>query len=140
MNRTLRYALLALSATVLISACGSDDSPAPTTAVPASTAPASTTPGGMDNMGGGVANPAAVYCGVQGGTYSAEDETCTLTDGRVVDSWEFFRCETEESNQIANPAAVYCAEQGGTHNLDDGSCTLADGTVKDAWDYFRENH
>jgi hypothetical protein len=94
----------------------------------------------MDDMGGGVANPAAVYCGVQGGTYSADDETCALADGRVVDSWEFFRGETETNTEIANPAAVYCAEQGGTHNLDDGTCTLADGTVKDAWEYFRENH
>lgn len=140
MTRTRRPALLALSALALVAACGNDDSPAPTTAPATTAAPTTTTPGGMDNMGGGVANPAAVYCGVQGGTYTAADETCTLADGRVVDSWEFFRGDTDENTQIANPAAVYCEEQGGTHNLDDGTCTLPDGTVKDAWDYFRENH
>jgi putative hemolysin len=140
MNRNLRRSLLALSVVALVAACGNDDSPAPTTAPATTAAPATTTPGGMGGMGGGTANPAAVYCGVQGGTYNGDDETCALADGRVVDSWEFFRGETDENTQIANPAAVYCAEQGGTHSLEDGSCTLPDGTVKDAWDYFRENH
>lgn len=36
-------------------------------------------------------NPSAVFCEDQGGTYSLEDETCTLPDGDVVDAWDYFR-------------------------------------------------
>ncbi|WP_159089095.1 amidohydrolase family protein [Tateyamaria sp. Alg231-49] len=44
-----------------------------------------------------LANPAAVYCIEQGGTYSIENTDegqrgwCTLSDGTVVDAWEYFR-------------------------------------------------
>ncbi len=102
-------------------------------------------------------NPSAVYCIEQGGTYSTEDGTdgqrglCTLSDGRVVDAWEYFReqhaqDQTDSSTQLANPAATYCIAQGGTHSVvreadgDRGLCTLSDGQVVDAWEYFREQH
>jgi putative hemolysin len=38
-----------------------------------------------------IANPSAVFCEEQGGTYSLDDETCTLTDGSVVDAWDYYR-------------------------------------------------
>lgn len=38
-----------------------------------------------------IANPAAVFCEEQGGSYSLDDETCTLPDGSVVDAWDYFR-------------------------------------------------
>jgi putative hemolysin len=43
-----------------------------------------------------VANPSAVFCEQQGGTYSLQDETCTLPDGSVVDAWDYYRSQTEQ--------------------------------------------
>ncbi len=43
-----------------------------------------------------IANPSAVSCQEQGGTYSLEDETCTLPDGSVVDAWDYFREQAGE--------------------------------------------
>lgn len=50
-------------------------------------------PGGEDGTDGGaqLANPSAVFCEDQGGTYSLDDETCTLPDGSVVDAWDYYR-------------------------------------------------
>jgi len=46
-----------------------------------------------DGTDGGaqLANPSAVFCEDQGGTYSLDDETCTLPDGSVVDAWDYYR-------------------------------------------------
>lgn len=39
----------------------------------------------------GLANPAAVYCTEQGGTYHLENSDCTLKTGEVVNAWDFYR-------------------------------------------------
>ena len=41
-----------------------------------------------------IANPSAVFCEEQGGTYSLADGTCTLPDGSVVDAWDHYRART----------------------------------------------
>jgi putative hemolysin len=56
---------------LLIGGCGSDD-------------------------GASIANPSAAFCEDQGGTYSLDDETCTLPDGTVVDAWDYYREQTAE--------------------------------------------
>jgi putative hemolysin len=67
---------------LMLSACGSDDSPADSTTVP------------------GVANPASEFCVSQGGTVEIVDEAngqvgyCNLPDGSRVEEWEYFRAQT----------------------------------------------
>ena len=52
-----------------------------------------------------LANPAATYCGAQGGTYANEREAdgdrgyCTLADGQVIDAWEYFRHQHSAATQ-----------------------------------------
>jgi putative hemolysin len=46
-----------------------------------------------------LANPAATFCVEQGGTYALSQPdgsggTCTLSDGRVVDAWDFLRANS----------------------------------------------
>ena len=54
-------------------------------------------------------NPAAAYCVEQGGTYSILEEAegqrgiCTLTDGRSVDAWEYFREQHAAALQTSEP-------------------------------------
>jgi putative hemolysin len=103
-----------------------------------------------------IANPAAVYCGEQGGTYEIREHedgsqygVCVFEDGSECEAWAFFRGECQPgdhpaSSQIANPAAVYCSEQGGTYEIranEDGSqygvCVFEDGSECDAWAFFR---
>lgn len=90
-----------------------------------------------------LANPAAVFCETQGGSYNLADGTCTLANGTVVDAWTHLREAHANRAQIANPAAVYCIEQGGTYRIERGDageigvCTLPDGTEEDAWVLFR---
>lgn len=49
----------------------------------------------------GLANPASVYCADQGGKIEIRDTEegqvgdCHLSDGRVVEEWEFYRAATE---------------------------------------------
>lgn len=38
-----------------------------------------------------VANPAAVFCDKQGGTYGLDDGMCNLPNGDVVDAWAYYR-------------------------------------------------
>jgi putative hemolysin len=39
----------------------------------------------------GKANPAAVYCIEQQGSYNLENSDCTLKTGEVVNAWNFYR-------------------------------------------------
>jgi putative hemolysin len=57
-----------------------------------------TTPPEEDGTGGGaqLANPSAVFCEDQGGTYSLDEETCALPDGSVVDAWDYYREQASE--------------------------------------------
>ncbi len=47
----------------------------------------------------GMANPASVYCGEQGGrleirtTAAGETGFCHLPDGRVIEEWDLFRAD-----------------------------------------------
>jgi len=49
-----------------------------------------------------IANPAAVFCEEQGGTYRIVDDAdgerglCILPGGEEVDAWEYFRAENEQ--------------------------------------------
>ncbi|MDO6545392.1 putative hemolysin [Photobacterium sanguinicancri] len=104
----------------------------------------------------GMANPSAVFCEEQGGTYINKDGEngqvgfCQLTDGTEVEAWEYFRANNEEGQAaligMANPASVFCEEQGGesfiSENADGqfGQCKLPDGTVVDSWEYYRAEH
>jgi hypothetical protein len=47
--------------------------------------------------GARLANPAAVFCEVQGGTVSGPEPMCALPDGTVVDAWEHFRSRLAQS-------------------------------------------
>lgn len=50
----------------------------------------------------GMANPSAVFCEEQGGQYFLNDEgeikagSCKLTDGKVVEAWEYYRANHKE--------------------------------------------
>lgn len=52
-----------------------------------------------------IANPAAVFCEDQGGSYHIVDEEsgargiCILPDGEKVDAWEFFRAQNDPAKQ-----------------------------------------
>ncbi|GAA6132087.1 putative hemolysin [Halopseudomonas sabulinigri] len=41
----------------------------------------------------GLANPAAIYCADQGGSYHLDSGTCELPDGQQVDGWEYYRSQ-----------------------------------------------
>lgn len=69
MNRSMAIAIIAASVLPFAAGCG-DDNDRP-----------------------GVPNPAAVFCAQRGGTTSGPEPMCTLSDGRVVDAWEYFRSE-----------------------------------------------
>jgi len=83
-----------------------------------------------------LANPAAVFCIDQGGDYLLDTGQCRLSDGKLIDGWDYYRAEHEPKAGLPNPAAVFC-EQHGTHDLKNGTCTLKDGTVVDAWTFYR---
>ena len=92
-----------------------------------------------------LANPAAVYCGEQGGEVdirTTDDGAvgyCVFPDDSECEEWAFFygKCEPKDSGIIGlpNPAAVYCEEQGG--QLDAGICAFEDGSECDQWAFFR---
>jgi putative hemolysin len=47
-----------------------------------------------------LANPAATFCVAQGGTYALSQPdgsggTCTLSDGSIVDAWDYFRANAQ---------------------------------------------
>jgi uncharacterized protein len=46
------------------------------------------------DVGPGLANPAAVFCEERGGVVSGNEPMCELPDGSVVDAWEYFRSES----------------------------------------------
>ncbi len=56
----------------------------------------------------GMANPASVYCGEQGGTVEirkgegGESGYCHLPDGRVVEEWAFYRAENAPAGDAAH--------------------------------------
>ena len=161
--------LLALSSVigiVLISGCtlSSVRSAAtdPATDVLSDTAPQET-----EEAQVGMANPAAVYCTEQGGTYDVRSDAdgnqvgvCVFDDGSECDGWAFYRGECgpeaadaatgggteplESTVGLANPASVYCEEQGGTLDIrtdaDSGQygvCVFADGSQCEEWAFFR---
>ena len=106
----------------------------------------------------GLANPASIYCGEQGGTLEIRSDAvgnqsgvCVFADGSECDEWAFFRGECAPGEhavptsepEVANPAAAYCVQQGGSNQiLTDGSgnrfpvCILADGTVCQETDFY----
>lgn len=108
----------------------------------------------------GMANPSAVFCEEQGGTYINKDGEngqvgfCKLADGTEVEAWEYFRANSEGSQAVsrevligmANPASVFCEEQGGVSIIKDeadgqvGYCQLADGTEVEEWEFFNKHH
>ena len=108
-----------------------------------------------DSLAGdtGIANPASVYCGEQGGTLDLESGMCIFPDGSQCEEWAFFRgeCSPGQADEgamggvgLANPAAVYCEEQGGAVDMrtdDDGNvygmCVFPDGSEYDEWELYR---
>jgi len=139
-----------LIAGLFIAGCTQPSSPAQTTtaATPAVTA--------------GMANPASVYCGTNGGTTEikknadgSEYGMCTFTNGTTCEEWALFRGEgcnagvmtsatTAASIGMANPASVNCGNIGGTTEIKknaDGSeygmCTFTNGTSCEEWALFR---
>ncbi|MDO6501132.1 putative hemolysin [Photobacterium sanguinicancri] len=104
----------------------------------------------------GMANPSAVFCEEQGGTYINKDGEngqvgfCQLTDGTEVEAWEYFRANNEEGQAaligMANPASVFCEEQGGVSVIKDeadgqvGYCQLADGTEVEEWAFYDQHN
>ncbi len=110
-------------------------------------------PAGEQNAG--MANPASVFCGENGGTLDirkdAQDNeygVCTFADGSECDEWAFFRgeCKAGESGEVMNmrnPASVFCAENGGNVDIRDeaegsaGYCVFADKSECEEWAFFR---
>ncbi len=161
--------LLALSSVVvivLISGCTL--SPLQSAATdPATDVLSDTAPQETEEAQVGLANPAAVYCIEQRGTYDVRSDAegnqvgvCVLDDGSECDGWAFYRGECaaevadaatgggvvpEESTiGLANPASVHCEEQGGTLDIrtdaDSGQygvCVFADGSQCEEWALFR---
>ncbi|HRX05169.1 MAG TPA: DUF333 domain-containing protein, partial [Anaerolineae bacterium] len=73
----------------------------------------------------GLANPASIYCGEQGGTLEIRSDAagnqsgvCVFADGSECDEWAFFRGECAPGEhavptsepEVANPAAAYCVQ------------------------------
>lgn len=81
-HRTARLAALAALPIGLMTACGDDSKPTPTT------------------TSAGIANPASEFCVAQGGTVEIVDEAggqvgyCSLPDGTRLEEWEYFRAQT----------------------------------------------
>ncbi len=110
MNGKLRWvtSLLALCA-LIISGC---------TAVAAQSAPEveiNTEPTAVEATGAGMANPASVFCGEQGGTLDIRTDAdggqygvCVFADGSECDEWAFFRgeCEANAPEAAASEAVV----------------------------------
>jgi putative hemolysin len=99
-----------------------------------------------ENQDSGLANPASVFCEEHGGTVEIVTDAqgnqsglCHLSDGTVVDEWEYYRQSQGTDTGLANPAAVFCEERGGTTSGVEPMCALPDGTVVDAWQYFRQH-
>ena len=75
-------------------------------------------------------NPAAAYCVEQGGTYSILEEAegqrgiCTLTDGRSVDAWEYFREQHAAALQTSEPVLADRIWSGGP------ILTMVDGAMR----------
>ena len=75
-------------------------------------------------------NPAATYCVEQGGTYSIVEEAegqrgiCTLTDGRSVDAWEYFRQQHAAALQTSEPVLADRIWSGGP------ILTMVDGAMR----------
>ena len=76
----------------LLAACGSEVTPADTTAVTQTTA-----------AGSQIANPASEFCVAQGGTLEIVDEAagqvgyCNLPDGTRVEEWEYFNSQSSST-------------------------------------------
>ena len=103
----------------------------------------------------GMANPASVYCGENGGTLDIRTDAegnefgvCTFADGSACDEWVFFRgeCKPGDSGDVMNmrnPASVFCAENGGQVDIRDeadgsvGYCVFADKSECEEWAFFR---
>lgn len=89
-----------------------------------------------------IANPAAVFCTEQGGSYNLKDSSCTLANGNTINAWDLLKSHQDRAQKpigMANPAAVFCTENG-SYDLKNGKCELKDGSVVDAWEYFRAQH
>ena len=75
-------------------------------------------------------NPAAAYCVEQGGTYSILEEAegqrgiCTLTDGRSVDAWQYFREQHAAALQTSEPVLADRIWSGGP------ILTMVDGAMR----------
>ena len=85
---------------LLVAACGDDE---PTN----------------DDDNAGMANPASVFCGEQGGTLDIRAEEagevgyCLFEDGSECEEWAFFRGECAPAGTLPampNPASVHCEE------------------------------
>jgi len=75
-------------------------------------------------------NPAATYCAQQGGTFSIVEGAngqrglCTLTDGRAVDAWEYFREQHASALQTSEPVLADRIWSGGP------ILTMVDGAMR----------
>ncbi len=96
-NKRIRLVTVAITAGLLVAACGSDDDPADTT-----------TP--SSDTGSGIANPASEFCVEQGGTVEIVTETagevgyCNLPDGTRVEEWAYFRAEHPDATDVGATA------------------------------------
>lgn len=105
--------------------------------------------------GAGIANPASLNCGKQGGRSQIEQRpdggqfgVCYFADNRQCEEWALLRGECPAGGLkvtgYVTPAARYCAITGGTYAVtaaggqagEQGGCTLKNGTKCDAAAYF----
>ncbi len=106
----------------------------------------------------GYITPAAQYCAITGGTYSAtadlgsanEQGTCTFVDGSSCDVWEYWyaTCSLGQAaasaQGLANPASENCVALGGTLSIAEGGdggqygiCYFEDNRQCEEWALLR---
>jgi len=147
---------LCIVAGIIIAGC-TQSTPAQTTPVQTQVTAAPTTSGMA-----GMANPASVSCGTNGGTTEikknadgSEYGMCTFKNGTSCEEWALYRGEGCNSGVtpaptisgttgMANPASVSCGTNGGTTEIKknaDGSeygmCTFKNGTSCEEWALYR---
>jgi hypothetical protein len=106
----------------------------------------------------GIANPASVNCGKQGGVLTIETGpgggqygVCSFPSGKQCEEWAMFRGECPvggvDVKGYATAAGRYCAITGGTYAAtskkgaadEQGTCTLKGGKSCDAGEYYAGN-
>ena len=136
MKKTI--ALLFIVLTAVLAACAIDPAVPPT-----------------ETPGVGLANPASVYCGEQGGQVVIKTDgtggqygVCLFDDNRQCEEWAMMRGDCpigglKITGYLTEPAR-FCAISGGTYDItansgesnETGTCTFANGVVCPADAYY----